>query len=693
MAELRNSREDALVAACAAAWRRMGVRIMAPPADPTWGSESDTRLALERLCECNGLRARRLQLDGEWWRGDCGPLVGFAAADNAPLAIVRTIWGSSQAVPTDGAPWTIDARSADRIAPDAYSFHRRLAPGSFLWQLQLAALRRVAIDVALVIVLGLASALTSLALPFAVALCVMWVLPQGDAGLAAQAVGILAAACVFTALLWLAQSKAVRRVRSETDAALHAALFDRLLSLPAALRRGVRAIDLASECVRAATLRSHMVSCAAQAVSSFLFLLCAVGLLLLMNWRFACVALALIALHTIAAGALARRLPLARSAIEESGARQRRMMSWITHGIEKIRSTGTEDFFFESWRRDFDDERRGEAAERRLMAALAGLAACAPLVGCGATMWWAASSHPHPSLGGLLVMNTALVMSLAALSSTVTALAKVWGSVPPQDALRPLARATTTEPPRNAKAGEEGRRSAGADNRTHVEPWAVQMKGVSFSYHADAAPVVSDVSLAFEAGRISVLRGPSGSGKSTLARILMGLDSPTKGELSVNGAPMRAIPSHLFRRRVAGIVQGARLPPGTILSTIAGSSDITIDEAWEAARKAACLADIERMPAQMLTRVSAGGMTLSDGQRQRVLLASLFARNPAPSLIILDEALNAIDPRSRQTILENLRGLGATIVCVSHQPDILDKADHVFDIKDGRILAQSVERK
>jgi ATP-binding cassette subfamily C protein len=656
---------DALLAASSVVFGHLGLKAtQVKMKDSVHRPVQDTVLEIEQLCKPFSLRARKIGLKEGWWKQDCGPMLGFTRDDNSPIAIVPRRWGGYCAMnPKDGNSWFIaDSQSSDCIGKEAYQFYRCLPSGECMSKFQIQTLARVPFDLFLAFFSGMAGIFITIAMSLAIAFQMSLTLSAGESPGILQLLLILVSGSVPATLLCLLQSRVAYRVKCKNDMSLHCALFDRLLSMPSELRRKLRLPELASGYLRATFLRGKMVNAFIHMTTSFLLGICSLGFLFLVNWRFGIMAVIVHVFFIAIYLSSLIWLPHLREKIGEYEKRQCRKVAQIVHSIAKIRSTGTGMHFFESWLEDFSAAQKKFVAEERIVAGFEGITAFLPMFACSIVIFWTLSEPAHLHIGRLLIINAALVTSLAAMAYTMATLVKTCST---QFELK------MHEAPLVVKREIEKE-----EETLHTDipgNWDIELKDISFRYDPGTLPILDSISLRIEAGKFNVIYGEPGTGKSAIARILMGLERPEKGKISINGHCLDRISGDTLRRKIAGITQGAKLPPGTIFDAIAGTSGLGLDEAWEAAGKALCLGDIERMPAQMLTRVIAGGIAFSAGQRQRILIASIFVRKP--SLIVLDESLNAVDPLSRSLILDNLMGLGSTIVCISHQRDILAKAD------------------
>ena len=214
---------------------------------------------------------------------------------------------------------------------------------------------------------------------------------------------------------------------------------------------------------------------------------------------------------------------------------------------------------------------------------------------------------------------------------------------------------------------------------------------VSFSYRANGAdaPAVAEVSLRIGKGEAAALVGGSGAGKSTLVNLLCRLYRPDQGEIRIDGVPLAELDLASWRARIGFAGQDVELMTGTISENIAyGRPDADMAAIERAARLAHADHFIASLPHGYETRVGPRGLSLSGGQRQRIALARALLREP--DLLILDEATNALDGLTEQTIqetIEELRGR-STIILIAHRLSTVRLADWVVTMMDGRVVEQ-----
>lgn len=216
-----------------------------------------------------------------------------------------------------------------------------------------------------------------------------------------------------------------------------------------------------------------------------------------------------------------------------------------------------------------------------------------------------------------------------------------------------------------------------------IERGIVDVQDVSFRYGALDNEVLSSVTLHVAAGECLVIKGGSGCGKSTLVKLVCGLLEPTSGQVLVDGRQ----PEHPMAG-FSTVLQSDRLLPGSLRDNVAVFRRGIADERiYEALRLADFDDFVRSLPMRLNTQIGEGLSGLSGGQRQRILLARALLGEPR--LIILDEATANLDVGSERKIIQAIKASGATLIIVSHRPEIWKLGDRVIDFVAGRF--QSVD--
>jgi ATP-binding cassette, subfamily B, multidrug efflux pump len=227
-------------------------------------------------------------------------------------------------------------------------------------------------------------------------------------------------------------------------------------------------------------------------------------------------------------------------------------------------------------------------------------------------------------------------------------------------------------------------------NRTDFDVQDVRGKitfeNVTFRYTDDGPDVLQDISFEVPAGTTIGIVGRTGSGKSTLVELIPRLIEPASGVVKVDDRDVQTIPLAVLRSGIGYVPQEVFLFSDSIAGNIAfGVPEAGNESIRQAALEADLLENVEGFPEQFETRVGERGITLSGGQKQRTAIARALVRDPA--ILILDDALSAVDTRTEDTILGHLRTHYGrrTIVIVSHRISAVQEADQILVLDEGRI--------
>jgi ATP-binding cassette, subfamily B, bacterial len=211
---------------------------------------------------------------------------------------------------------------------------------------------------------------------------------------------------------------------------------------------------------------------------------------------------------------------------------------------------------------------------------------------------------------------------------------------------------------------------------------------VAFQY-ADGHPVLRDISLRVQPGQTVAIVGATGAGKSTLLSLLPRFYDATGGRILVDGVDVREYRLASLRSQMAMVLQPPLVLPTSVRDNIAlGRPEATLDDVIAAARLARIHDTIRALPNGYNTVVGEQGVTLSEGEKQRITIARALLRE-AP-ILILDEPTSAMDPETEALFLEGLErlGTGRTTFVIAHRLSTVRKADLIVVLRDGRIVEQ-----
>lgn len=215
----------------------------------------------------------------------------------------------------------------------------------------------------------------------------------------------------------------------------------------------------------------------------------------------------------------------------------------------------------------------------------------------------------------------------------------------------------------------------------------ISLDHICFKYDAHmASKVLDDISVTIPEGKVTAIVGTSGSGKTTLLKLLLGFYLPESGEIRIGGTNLNRFDIRWWRRQCGVVMQNGAIFSESIARNIAvGDGEIDVQNLRKAARMA-CIADfIESLPMKYDTVIGQDGTGLSQGQKQRILIARAIYKNP--KYLIFDEATNSLDTDNEAAIARNLEEFykGRTVVIVAHRLSTVRNADQIIVLSRGRI--------
>ena len=251
-----------------------------------------------------------------------------------------------------------------------------------------------------------------------------------------------------------------------------------------------------------------------------------------------------------------------------------------------------------------------------------------------------------------------------------------------QDAKISLDRISDVHKMDNEEAAAETKVTKLFDNK------GIYINNLSFQYEGPHSPyALKDIDIFIEAKKTTAIVGASGSGKTTLLKLLLGFYQPVKGEILIGDTRLQNVSFKTWRKKVGAVMQDGFLFPASIAQNIAPNFDeIDEDKLVKAAEIANIRSFIESLPLGYNTKIGASGHGLSQGQKQRLLIARVVYKNP--DIIIFDEATNSLDTFNEKVIVENLTDffVGKTVIIVAHRLSTVRNADKIITLDSGRIV-------
>ena len=217
---------------------------------------------------------------------------------------------------------------------------------------------------------------------------------------------------------------------------------------------------------------------------------------------------------------------------------------------------------------------------------------------------------------------------------------------------------------------------------------SINVAGVSFHYEGPKSPrVLSDINLIIPENKVTAIVGASGSGKTTLIKLILGFYPPYEGKVEIGGIGLQQFSMEMWRSNCGVVMQDGFIFSDTIANNIAVADSFPDKEKLRRAVEIANIGDyIESLPLRYNTKIGQEGTGLSQGQKQRILIARAVYKDP--KYLFFDEATNALDANNEKMIMEKLSGFfeGRTVVTVAHRLSTVKSADNIVVLDKGRIV-------
>jgi ATP-binding cassette subfamily B protein len=470
-------------------------------------------------------------------------------------------------------------------------------------------------------------------------------------------------------------------LEARLDSQLMLGFFQHVLNLPFRFFQQRTSGDLLMRLSSNMVIRETLTTQTVSAVLDGGFVLVYLGILLVLEPVFGVIVLGIGMIQVALLLGTTHRMHALMERDLASSAESQSYLVQALMGIATVKASGTEDRALEHWSHLFFKHLNVSLQRSQLSAlidtAMTGLQTFSPLI----LLWVGALGvlDGTMSLGTMLALNAlaaSVLMPLASLVSSGRQLQLVRAH------LDRIADVVEAEPEQELKRVQNAPPLAGR----------IELRDVSFSYDQDSPAVLRNISLTIEPGQKIALVGRTGSGKSTLAKLLLGLYTPTKGEILYDGIPLEGLNYRTLRSQFGVVLQEPFLFSGSIRQNIAfNDSALSLERIMEAARLAEIHEDILKMPMGYETQIAEGGAGVSGGQRQRLAIARALAHKPA--ILVLDEATSHLDLVTEQMVEQNLSELSCTRIVIAHRLSTIRNADLILVLDGGKIVERGTHEE
>jgi NHLM bacteriocin system ABC transporter ATP-binding protein len=533
------------------------------------------------------------------------------------------------------------------------------------------------------IALALLGGVLGLFVPWVTVMLVDKVIPHSAIpDLAVLSVGLVIAA-LSSASVGVVRSLVMQQMEQQVDLAAQSALFDRMLRLPVAFLKSFTVGDLVDRVLGLQTIRQTLTGATLSSAISGLMSVMNVVMMFTYGGKLALIGLIAAVISLGVSGLLVVVQLRQERVLAASRGRAASIVLQLITGIAKLKAAAAVGRARALWAITYARQ-RDHFVDAQRTNNLQGIfqGAFTPLSMVALYYFAASAMSPPPGIeagaaipvalgvGAFLGFSSAYGQLLGGVSGLVGAMSSTLRALPTYERAKPLL-TTPTE-------------SAANKLYPGVLSGSIELSGITFRYPNTETPVLRDLSFSIKPGEFVAFVGPSGSGKSTILRLLLGFETPEQGEVLYDGKPLSGLDIVGLRRQLGVVLQNGRVQPVPILDNIASGRPVSLDEAWDAVRKAGMEDDIKAMPMGMHTAMNDGGTSLSGGQRQRLMIARALAGKPR--ILLMDEATSALDNKTQAIVTESVSRLNLTRITIAHRLSTITSVDRVIVLDQGQVV-------
>jgi ATP-binding cassette subfamily C protein len=661
---------------CSLIGNAIGFKFQAPKYMESY--QNSTKNQLYAIAQSSKVRVRKIILRGVWWKDENGHLLAFYKETKKPVALIQNTPNSYllKDVAT-GEEVKVNYEVADKLEPISYMFFFAFSGQmKSVKQILSFAANGIKKDFRYLMLAAFAGSVLGLLVPILSGVMFDDVIPTSDKTLHFEIFAIMIVIGVVTAGLQLMQGALQLRVETKSSINLQAGVMDHLLRLPITFYKKYSSGDLTNRALSINRIRHILSSTVMTAVLSGTFSFVNLILLFYYDASLAWIGVGLAVIAVLFLVIVGRfKLKYDRQISDVQGDLQGFLFEFLS-GISKIRITGGEKRIFTLWADKFSRLKQlgyNSGSYQNFVEIFERSYPLLTSIFFFGFIYYTVNNNPVASMisvGAFMAFISAFDQFLRDCLSMSTALINSLNVVTLYERVKPILEELPESDPESLDPGEL--------------VGDIEMNSVSFRYNEDQPLILNDISFKINHGEMVAFVGTSGSGKSTIMRLLLGFEEPEVGSIYYDGNAFDSMNKDLVRRQIGVVLQNGALMTGSIFDNIVGNSELTLEDAWEAARMAGMEKDIKQMPMEMHTIISEGAGTFSGGQRQRLMIARAIVHKPR--LLFMDEATSALDNRTQNIVSESLDKLQATRIVIAHRLSTVKNADRIYVLDKGQIV-------
>ncbi len=655
----------------------VGFQFEAPKYMETYSTSTTNQL--HAIAQASKVRVRKIILRGAWWKEENGHLLAFHKENKRPVALIQDT--STTYLLKDVSTREVikvNHKVAENLEPIGYMFFYGFNDAmTSLKKIANFASQGIRKDSRYLIMAAFLGSIIGLLVPIFSGIMFDDVIPTADKSLHFEIFAIMLVLGLVTAGLQLVQGVLQLRVETKSSINMQAGVMDHLLRLPINFYKKYSAGDLTNRALSINGIRQILSNTVMTAVLSGAFSLVNLVLLFYYQSSLAWIGVGLAVLAVVFMTLVGwLKLKYDRQISDIQGQLQGFLFEFLS-GITKIRITGGEKRVFALWAEKFSHLKRLAFNSGSYQNFVEVFNSSYPLFTSILFFAFIYQTVNNSSAAGSMISVGAFMAFISAFNQFLRdclkmsmALITSLNIITLYERVKPI----LEEVPESSEHCTDPGELVGA----------IEMNSVSFRYQENQPLVLKDLSFKINRGEMVAFVGASGSGKSTVMRLLLGFEDPEAGSIYFDGDAFESMNKDLVRRQIGVVLQNGALMSGSIFDNIVGNSELTLDDAWEAARMAGMEEDIKQMPMEMHTTISEGAGTFSGGQRQRLMIARAIVHKPR--LLFMDEATSALDNKTQNIVSESIDKLQATRIVIAHRLSTVINADRIFVMDKGEIV-------
>ncbi len=618
------------------------------------------------------LISREVKLTKGWYKHAIGAMKGTLLEDGSSVALIPNKFsGYTYFDYKTGKTVKLNRKTEKLLSEDAICFYMPLPDRkiSLLDLFKYMVARLNASDIILYFGLMLLLALFGLLSPLFTQILFYDVLKSGSITVLYALGSLMIAYAISRFFISSFQLLVNNRIETKENVAIQAAVMHRILTLPAKFFRQFSSGELTQRSTYISALCSILINTIATVSFTSLFSLIYVGQIYSFAPTLTGPAL-IISLLTAAFTLLATyaQMKITKKKMEIATKSSGMTYAMIT-GIQKIKLAGAEKRMFSRWAKLYSEEVALTYNPPTFIKLRETITLAISLTGSLVLYALALKNN-------ILACNFyAFTASYAIMSASFTAFADIATSLadikPTLEMAAPILDAVPEE--------SEGKEVI---NELKGE---IELSDVTFKYEDDMPNVIDHLSLKINPGEYVAIVGKTGCGKSTLMRLMLGFETPQKGNIFYDKKDISKIDIKSLRRKIGTVMQDGKLFLGDIYSNIVISApELTLSDAWEAAEIASMADDIRNMPMGMNTVIAEGQGGISGGQKQRLMIARAVA--PRPKILMFDEATSALDNVTQKNVSDAIDSLDCTRIVIAHRLSTIKHCSRIIVLDKGHII-------